>query len=392
MHSPPRLTGKSSRPVSPGRPSGPGDSRIPHCSEQYGQWVSVCAAAIRTSVGGPDYVGTAAGLSLGYGSLTAGPGWCETGVNAGGPAYVSTQVSSRRSPAALLVALLAVLVVPAFPGSASAHGAPTAPLSRSAECGAEGAFSNSPACRAAVQQSPDITEEWDDIRVAGVEGRDREVIPDGQLCSAGRLAFAGLDQPRADWPTTELTAGADLTFRYRGTIPHTGTFRLYVSKPGFTPDRPLTWADLETEPFAEATDPLLLDGTYSFDATLPQGLTGRHLIYTIWQNSSSADTYYSCSDVVFVAPAGVAAPAPAAPPTAEPTTEAAAPAPTSDPAPAVTTQVTPTAATGPGGVPMPAVLAGSAVVAGGVLVGAVLLGIRGRRRRAALAAGRHRRR
>lgn len=29
------------------------------------------------------------------------------------------------------------------------------------------------------------------------------------------------------------------------------------------------------------------------------GKTGRHLIYTIWQSSSTPDTYYSCSDVVF---------------------------------------------------------------------------------------------
>jgi predicted carbohydrate-binding protein with CBM5 and CBM33 domain len=284
-------------------------------------------------------------------------------------------------PAVLVVVLVVAALGLLGAAPASAHGAPTAPLSRAAECGGEGALTGTPACVAALAASPELPTEWDNLRVAGVAGRDREVIPDGQLCSGGKRAFAGLDLPRADWPTTELTPGADYTFRYRGTIPHAGTFRLYVTRPGYVPDRPLTWDALEIEPFAEVTDPPLADGSYSFDATLPAGLTGRHLVYTIWQNSGSPDTYYSCSDVVFTAaevPAPAAAAAPAAP----------APAPAD---PAATSRVAPTAATGPGGVPVPAVLAGSAVVAGGVLVGALVLGARRRRLRAAQAAGRHRR-
>jgi predicted carbohydrate-binding protein with CBM5 and CBM33 domain len=285
-------------------------------------------------------------------------------------------------PAVLVVVLVVAALGLLGAAPASAHGAPTAPLSRAAECGGEGALTGTPACVAALAASPELPTEWDNLRVAGVAGRDREVIPDGQLCSGGKRAFAGLDLPRADWPTTELTPGADYTFRYRGTIPHAGTFRLYVTRPGYVPDRPLTWDALEIEPFAEVTDPPLADGSYSFDATLPAGLTGRHLVYTIWQNSGSPDTYYSCSDVVFTAAAAAPAPAAAAAPAAP------APAPAD---PAATSRVAPTAATGPGGVPVPAVLAGSAVVAGGVLVGALVLGARRRRLRAAQAAGRHRR-
>jgi chitin-binding protein len=32
---------------------------------------------------------------------------------------------------------------------------------------------------------------------------------------------------------------------------------------------------------------------------LPAELSGRHVIFAIWQNSSTPDTYYSCSDVIF---------------------------------------------------------------------------------------------
>ncbi|MCO1656951.1 lytic polysaccharide monooxygenase auxiliary activity family 9 protein [Pseudonocardia humida] len=287
-------------------------------------------------------------------------------------------MTSRRTRAlALLTVVLAVALGVAFPGSAAAHGAPTAPLSRAAECGGEGTMTGTPACRAALVASPDLPTEWDNLRVAGVDGRDREVIPDGRLCSGGKLAFAGLDLPRDDWPTTELTAGTDYGFTYRGTIPHEGTFKLYVTKPGFAPDQPLTWAALETEPFAEVTDPPIADGSYAFDATLPAGLTGRHLIYTIWQNSGSEDTYYSCSDVVFTAGPQAPAAAPATPGTAA--------------APPVSGAEASTAARGPGGVPMPAVLAGSGVAAGGVALAAVVLVLRRRRLRAARAAGRHRR-
>jgi chitin-binding protein len=47
------------------------------------------------------------------------------------------------------------------------------------------------------------------------------------------------------------------------------------------------------------TDPALTDGAYRIRATLPSDRTGRHVLYTVWQNSSTPDTYYSCSDVVF---------------------------------------------------------------------------------------------
>jgi chitin-binding protein len=189
---------------------------------------------------------------------------------------------------------------------ASAHGAPTAPLSRAAACGTEGgATATTAACRAARAANGAATfADWDNLRVAGVEGRDREVIPDGRLCSAGLAAFRGLDLPRPDWPTTTLTSGAAMTFTYRATIAHPGEFRFYVTRAGYDPTAPLRWADLEPAPFLRVADPPLRDGAYRMKGTLPTR-TGRQLIYTIWQNAGT-DTYYSCSDVVFRAPAAAA--------------------------------------------------------------------------------------
>ncbi|WP_435281884.1 lytic polysaccharide monooxygenase [Streptomyces koelreuteriae] len=202
---------------------------------------------------------------------------------------------------ALAAALLTPLLLPLWAaGPAGAHGAPTDPVSRVVACSPEGGDrTGSAACRAAVAANGAPFTAWDNLRIANVNGRDRQVVPDGKLCSGGLPAYRGLDLARADWPSTRMTPGATLTMRYVSTIPHTGTFRMYLTKPGYDPAGPLSWSDLPEKPFAEVTDPALTDGAYRMKATLPSDRTGRHVLYTVWQNSSTPDTYYSCSDVVF---------------------------------------------------------------------------------------------
>jgi chitin-binding protein len=202
---------------------------------------------------------------------------------------------------ALAAALVTPLLLPlGTAGPARAHGAPTDPVSRVVACSPEGGDrAGTAACRAAVAANGAPFTAWDNLRVANVNGRDRAVIPDGKLCSGGLPAYRGLDLARADWPSTRMAPGATLTMRYVSTIPHTGTFRMYLTKPGYDPAGPLSWSDLPQKPFAEVTDPALRDGAYRIEATVPSDRTGRHVLYTVWQNSSTPDTYYSCSDVVF---------------------------------------------------------------------------------------------
>ncbi|WP_432838247.1 lytic polysaccharide monooxygenase auxiliary activity family 9 protein [Dactylosporangium sp. CA-092794] len=207
----------------------------------------------------------------------------------------------RRSSAVIAAAVGVLAALALLSAPAQAHGAPSNPVSRAYACGAGTSQQrSSAACKAAIAAGADVAE-WDNIRVANVNGRDRQLIPDGKLCSGGIDAYRGLDLARADWPSTRLTAGAGFTFRYTETIPHKGTFRVYVTKDGYSPSRALRWSDLETAPFATATDPALQNNAYTIKGTLPAGKSGPHLIYTIWQNTSTADTYYSCSDVVFAA-------------------------------------------------------------------------------------------
>ncbi|MFE0965903.1 lytic polysaccharide monooxygenase [Streptomyces fungicidicus] len=185
-------------------------------------------------------------------------------------------------------------------GPAGAHGAPTDPVSRVVACSPEGGErAGSAACRAAVAANGGPFTAWDNLRVAGVGGRDRQRIPDGRLCSGGLPAYRGLDLARTDWPATRVAPGGALPVTYASTIPHTGTFRMYLTRPGYDPAKPLTWSDLPAKPFAEVTDPALTDGAYRFRVTLPSDRTGRHVLYTVWRNSGTPDTYYSCADVVF---------------------------------------------------------------------------------------------
>jgi chitin-binding protein len=146
------------------------------------------------------------------------------------------------------------------------------------------------------------------MRVPGVNGNDRQFIPDGQLCSAGLPEFRGLNVARADWPTTKVTAGSSMRVQYRATIPHAGAFRIFITKAGYDPAQPLRWQDLGDTPILTVTDPPLTGGSYRMTAKLPAGLTGNHLLYTVWQTSSTPDTYYSCSDLLLT-PARAAAPA-----------------------------------------------------------------------------------
>ncbi|MGW3103557.1 lytic polysaccharide monooxygenase auxiliary activity family 9 protein [Streptomyces sp. NPDC001100] len=185
-------------------------------------------------------------------------------------------------------------------GPAQAHGAPTYPVSRVYACSPDGgSAAGTAACKAAVAANGQPFTFWDNVRVPNINGRDRQLIPDGKLCSGGLSDYKGLDLARSDFPSTRLAPGAKLTMTYASTIAHTGTFKLYLTKAGYDPSKPLTWSELPTTPFAEVKDPPLTGGAYRIKATLPTGRTGRQLIYTIWQNSSTEDTYYSCSDVVF---------------------------------------------------------------------------------------------
>ncbi|UQA96287.1 lytic polysaccharide monooxygenase auxiliary activity family 9 protein [Streptomyces halobius] len=209
-------------------------------------------------------------------------------------------MTARRKATGIALVGIAPLALTALATSpAAAHGSMTDPVSRVSACYAEGPESpRSAACKAAVAAGgTQALYDWNGVRDGNAGGRSKERIPDGKLCSANDATYKGLDLPRADWPSTKMTAG-NHTFHYKATAPHKGSFELYITKDGYDPTKPLKWSDLESKPFAKVTDPKLTNGDYVFDGKVP-AKSGRHLVYSIWQRSDSPEAFYTCSDVVF---------------------------------------------------------------------------------------------
>ena len=202
-----------------------------------------------------------------------------------------------RSAAVLTAAPVAVAGLAMAP--ASAHGTLGNPISRIAACFEEGPENpQSEACRQLVAENgTQPLYDWNEVNIADAAGRHQEVIPDGELCSAGRDKYSGLDNP-GEWRSTEMPSGGEFTFEYSVTAPHRGAIEYYVTTDDWDPTTPLTWAELEPEPFAVHQDPVAENGTYSITADLPQK-SGQHLVYTIWQRSDSPEAFYTCSDVTF---------------------------------------------------------------------------------------------
>ncbi|WP_414166783.1 lytic polysaccharide monooxygenase [Streptoverticillium reticulum] len=214
--------------------------------------------------------------------------------------------------AALLAALCTVPVLVLGPGApeASAHGSNQGPMSRNWYCvsGAGGSIwnpdsINDPACRAAARASNDLTAygTWQQLAQGNVAGKHRSMIPDGKLVGANVKGFEGMDLARGDWKAIDLSAirknGGDFEFVWQATASHTGHISYYITKDGVDTTKPLKWSDLEPTPFlvgythAGRTTSGGTDGmsaTYRHATRLPEGKTGRHVIYAIWQRQLPA--------------------------------------------------------------------------------------------------------
>ncbi|MET0425367.1 MAG: lytic polysaccharide monooxygenase [Actinoplanes sp.] len=277
----------------------------------------------------------------------------------------------RRLAALVGVAALGGLL-PA-PSPAFAHGAPTTPISRTAACASGGSDTGSAACKAARKANGGTFGAFDNLRIANVNGDDRARVPDGELCSGGIGQFKGLDIARDDFPATKVTSGRKLSIRYRTTIPHQGSFRIYLTRTGYDPAEKLTWADLGSKPLVTVKDPPIRDGAYVMSAKLP-ARTGRHILYVVWETSSTPDTYYSCSDLAF--PAAAPAVVKSAPPStkAVPATTKAAAKPITKPSPAAV-RVKPTTSAPPAVALTPVSNENSITLGHQIIAGAVLLGV-----------------
>ncbi|TDC87879.1 chitin-binding protein, partial [Nonomuraea deserti] len=214
--------------------------------------------------------------------------------------------------AAITAAMVLITSVLMVPSPAQAHGVTMFPGSRTFLCWQDGLRDNgqiqpyNPACADAVAQSGTTPlYNWFAVLRSDGAGRTTGFIPDGQICSGGTggpYDFSAYNAVRSDWPLTHLTAGANIQMRHSNWAEHPGDFDYYITKNGWNPNGPLKWSDLE--PFGSVTNPPKNGGPgglgyYYWNAQLPSGKSGRHIIFTHWIRSDSNENFYSCSDVVF---------------------------------------------------------------------------------------------
>lgn len=231
--------------------------------------------------------------------------------------------AGRRGAAIVAGSIVALSIVGLTAGPAFAHGSSGDPKSRVLGC-FEAGVTQYPFGETEFEGCNDVYDiagafqftEWmgivvGDTRLGQVDPQYRTVAPDGQLCAAGNDAFAGLDAPSDDWPTTGLPGGADYTLNFRNTVAHNPyTFSYYVTKDGYDPKQSLTWDDLEPTPFLVADNIESTDkGTPNMHTELPVLLpekSGQHVVYTIWQGNikpdgsvQSNEAFFACSNVTF---------------------------------------------------------------------------------------------
>ncbi|MBH9380092.1 chitin-binding protein CbpD [Pseudomonas aeruginosa] len=202
------------------------------------------------------------------------------------------------------LALLPLTLALFLPQAAHAHGSMETPPSRVYGCFLEGPENpKSAACKAAVAAGgTQALYDWNGVNQGNANGNHQAVVPDGQLCGAGKALFKGLNLARSDWPSTAIAPDArgNFQFVYKASAPHaTRYFDFYITKDGYNPEKPLAWSDLEPAPFCSITSVKLENGTYRMNCPLPQGKTGKHVIYNVWQRSDSPEAFYACIDVSF---------------------------------------------------------------------------------------------
>ena len=139
--------------------------------------------------------------------------------------------------------------------------------------------------------------DWHEVNRLAPTYNYQALIPDGQLASAGRAKYAGLDLVRSDWPKTRVNPGP-YHMVFDAWVPHDPSFfKAYISRAGWNPAQPIRWSDLE--PLDGAQYFRREGNKYVFDTVFPQR-TGHHFIYVIWQRIDPAgEVFFSLSDVDF---------------------------------------------------------------------------------------------
>ncbi len=208
------------------------------------------------------------------------------------------------------------------------HGTAETPPSRQYYCylqqdyynPADGSGIKNEACKQAFQagdfenwQRPKMFNDWNAYS-QNLQGTTHpsDKVPDGQLCSAGKTEFDGINLPSAHWSTTNMIVrnGRINVSYYASQMHDPSEFKVYLTKTSFDPaSQRLKWADLSEAPEVLVTSAPdagkqqknNVPGYYYLDVKLPEGYTTNKnaVLYIQWQRHEdpARETFFSCSDV-----------------------------------------------------------------------------------------------
>lgn len=141
----------------------------------------------------------------------------------------------------------------------------------------------------------------------------KKVVPDGELCSAGDDKKKSFNLA-LDWErTTVPVENGKIKINITGTQPHIPSYaKIFMTRPGYQANKPLTWNDLEllgTENFTDyrtdwensvlkrqpVTEPKTI-GFFEFEVTAPNGQTGPATIFMLFQRLDTGNEgFYNCA-------------------------------------------------------------------------------------------------
>ncbi|MGD9485421.1 lytic polysaccharide monooxygenase auxiliary activity family 9 protein [Streptomyces sp. TRM70308] len=209
---------------------------------------------------------------------------------------------SRRTALGATVLATSMLGLLAQAPAVSAHGTVIAPETRNYGClqrwgSSEPDEAQDPMCYRTYHENPNAITAWKAVYANNTGDNYQQVIPDGQICSAGgqgETNYGALDRP-GPWTTTSL--GSDFTVDVYDEARHGADWlEIYVTKQGFDPQTQLIgWDDLE---LVKKTGRYPYQAHYTTDVST-SGYSGRHVVVTVWKASHMDQKYFLCSDVDF---------------------------------------------------------------------------------------------
>ncbi|MDD9178395.1 MULTISPECIES: lytic polysaccharide monooxygenase [Aliivibrio] len=194
---------------------------------------------------------------------------------------------------------------------AQAHGWVEYPSARQNTCYLDGGFWDNTipnqACQAAYDESgafPFVQRNEVAANVPNYKdmAHVQAIVRDGNLCSAGDNAKAGLNVGSSHWQKTAITLDENnqIELIFNATAPHNPSYwQFYLSNSNYDPTVPLTWGDLDLIDTA-GNVPVGEDKKYRINITLPADRADSAVLYTRWQREDAAgEGFYNCSDISF---------------------------------------------------------------------------------------------